>query len=918
MISLRPAMEPIPPNLRDDRLRADIRRLGNQLGDALTRQEGGELLRLVEEVRALTKTIRTDGDTAAGPELDALLGDLALEQAINLVRAFSAYFHLANVAEQTHRIGDLAMADEGRTFGATADRVAGAGLSGDLTRSILERLELRPVFTAHPTEAVRRTLLTKLGRIADLLSERADVRATAADLAGIDRRVAEIIDQVWQTDELRAERPEPIDEARSAIFYLDQLANHVLPALAEEVAINLERLGHDSTTDWSPFRFGTWVGGDRDGNPAVTPAVTMRVLEVQHDHGLRNLVTQVEKLAEELSTSSRLRDITDELSASLMADRVALPDVWQRFRTLNRDEPYRLKCAFIHQRLVNTRRRFAEDARHVPGRDYQSSEQLQEELRVMQSSLRTNAGGLIADGVLLRLLRNVTTFGFRLATMDIREHADRHHTVLDQLHERIGVPYGSLDRPARISLLTEELANRRPLASPTTTLGDTAASTFETFAAIREALDRFGPGAIESYIISMTRDVDDVLAPAVLARDAGLIDLHSGVARIGFVPLFETIDELRKAGELLDGLLSCTPYRQIVELRGDVQEVMLGYSDSNKIGGITTSQWEIYKAQRLLRTAAQQHGVTLRLFHGRGGTIGRGGGPTHQAILAQPFGTVDGSIKVTEQGEVISDKYSLPGLAHRNLELALSSVLEASLLHRESRQPKEVLDRWTETMGAFSESAFAAYRRLVESPGLVPYFLAATPVEELADMNIGSRPSRRPGGSAGLEDLRAIPWVFGWTQSRQIIPGWYGVGSGLAAVRSQGRADALEEMFEKWLFLQTFISNVEMTLTKTDLGVASRYVRQLVDPEHHHLFDRIREEHDLTVTEISRLTGTGILDRLPILQRTLAVRDYYLDPLNYLQVALLARRRAGEHDEALERALLLTVNGIAAGMRNTG
>lgn len=911
-------MEHTSQNVRDDRLRADIRRLGTQLGDAVTRQHGPELLDLVEEVRALTKAIRTDEDIEAGSRLETVLRQLDLGQAINLVRAFSAYFHLANVAEQTHRIGDLAMADEGRTFATTVGRIAGIGLETDLLDNVLDRLELRPVFTAHPTEAVRRTLLTKLGRIADLLTARAAERCSAADHARIDRRIAEIIDQIWQTDELRAARPKPIDEARSAIFYLEQLATEVLPGLAEEVAIGLERLGRDPASDQAPIRFGTWVGGDRDGNPAVTPQVTIQVLEVQHDHGLRSLSAQVEKLAEELSTSSRLRDVTDELSDALDADRRQLPEVWQHFHTLNRDEPYRLKCAFIHQRLANTRRRHAENTPHVPGQDYFISQSLFDELSVMRRSLLANAGQLIADGVLLRLMRNVTTFGFHLATMDIREHADRHHEVLEQLHDRIGVRYAELDRPARIQLLTEELANRRPLASPTTGLLESAADTFETFLAIQQALDRFGPGVIESYIISMTRDVDDVLAPAVLARDAGLIDLHSGIAQIGFVPLLETIAELRRAGELLDRLLSCGPYREIIRLRGNVQEVMLGYSDSNKIGGITTSQWEIYKAQRLLRSAAQRHGVTLRLFHGRGGTIGRGGGPTHQAILAQPFGTVDGQIKVTEQGEVVSDKYGLPGLAHRNLELALSSAFEASLLHRKSRQPKEVLDRWTETMEAFSAAAYGAYRDLVESPGLVEYFLAATPVEELAEMNIGSRPSRRPGGSVGLDDLRAIPWVFGWTQSRQIIPGWYGVGSGLEAVRRQGRWNVVENMFDEWLFLQTFISNVEMTLTKTDLEVASRYVRQLVDPEHHHLFDRIQEEHERTVTEIQRLTGTGILDRLPILQRTLAVRDYYLDPLNLLQVALLERRRGGESDDDLERALLLTVNGIAAGMRNTG
>lgn len=906
------------PDARDEALRNDIRRLGGQLGEALTRQHGSELLTLVEEVRSATKAIRTEHDAEAAGRLERLLEGLDLHDVINLVRAFSAYFYLANVAEQTHRVGDRAFLDDRRTIRATVDRVIAADLDPELIRAVVERLELRPVFTAHPTEATRRTLLTKLRHVADLLESRLDPRATGAEQARIDRRIAELIDQIWQTDELRAERPQPIDEARSAVFYLNQLFADVLPDLGEEVALNLDRLLPGSAGR-AAIRFGTWVGGDRDGNPSITPGVTMEVLEMQHEHGLRNLIELVERVAEELSTSTRIRAVTAELAQSLEEDREELPDVWQRFHRLNAGEPYRLKCAYVHQRLINTRRRISEGSRHIPGRDYAAPGELLSDLELLRQSLRVNAGELIADGVVLRLIRNVSAFGFHVATMDVREHADRHHEALAQLYERIGVDYPALDRPGRTGLLAEELDNRRPLSPVTTNLHDRAVATFGTFGAIREALDRFGEQVIESYIISMTQGVDDVLAPAVLARDNGLIDLHAGVARIGFVPLFETIEELRRAGELLDALLATPAYRRIVDLRGGVQEVMLGYSDSNKFGGITTSQWEIYKAQRLLRNAAQAHGVTLRLFHGRGGTIGRGGGPSHDAILAQPFGTIDGPIKVTEQGEVISDKYGLPKLAARNLELAVSSVLEASLLHRVSRQPKEVLDRWTSTMERISASAFGSYRSLVEADGLVEYFLSSTPVEELAAMNIGSRPSRRPGGGAGLDDLRAIPWVFGWTQSRQIIPGWFGVGTGLEAARESGDWDTVVEMFEKWSFMQTFISNVEMTMTKTDLAIAHRYVQQLVDPSLHHLFDVIRDEYGRTLLEIRRLTGKELLDGHPLLQRTLSVRDYYLDPLNYLQVALLARSRSeGVDDALLQRALLLTVNGVAAGMRNTG
>jgi phosphoenolpyruvate carboxylase len=662
------------------------------------------------------------------------------------------------------------------------------------------------------------------------------------------------------------------------------------------------------------------VGGDRDGNPAVTAGVTLAVLEMQHDRGLRDLIAAVEKVAEELSTSSRIRPISEELGESLEADRRHLPGVWERFRRLNEHEPYRLKCAYIHQRLLNTRRRILDDARHTPGVDYSGPEALMEDLSLMHASLSGHQGTLIAAGTLQRLMRNVAAFGFHLATMDVREHAARHRTAIGELYGRLGVDYPGLDRPRRHRLLAEELDNLRPLTSPTTRLEDDAAATLDTFRAIRRAQDRYGLPVIESYVVSMTESPADLLEAVVLAREAGLVDLSQGVARLGFVPLIETITDLRNAGELLEGLLATPTYRRLLHLRGDLQEVMLGYSDSNKAGGITTSQWEIYKAQRVLRNLAQEHGVTLRLFHGRGGTIGRGGGPTHQAILAQPFGTIDGPIKITEQGEVVSDKYGLPRLAARNLELALASVLEASLLHRLSRQPSAVLDRWTEAMEAFSTEAYAAYRRLVEHPSLVPYFLASTPVEELGEMNIGSRPSRRPGGGGTLEDLRAIPWVFGWTQSRQIIPGWFGVGAGLQAARAAGFGGTLEDMAGQWLFLQTFLSNVEMTLFKTDLAISRRYVEALVPSEHRGVFDLLGEEFERTVAEVLRLSGhRELLATNPILARTLQVRDAYLDPINHLQASLLGRSRAGGgNDPLLRRALLLTVNGIAAGMRNTG
>ncbi len=898
---------------KDETLRADIRRLGNQLGEALVRQHGQDLLDLVEKVRSLGKSARRGGSAAATDVLRTLLESLDPEQVIPLVRAFTTYFYLANVSEQVHRIDEMGSDD--RYLQATVDRIIDADLDPMLVAAVMSRFEVRPVFTAHPTEVARRSILTKRRTLADLI-ERRLVTNELDRVELIDQRTAELIDQIWQTDELRTYKPSVVEEARSILYYLVGLANDVVGELGETLDQQLSRL---SSEELVPLRFGTWVGGDRDGNPGVTGATTLETLALQHDRGLTHLIALVEDLSNELSMSGRLAPISEALRDSLEADRDHLPDVWRREERRTSDEPYRLKCSYIHARLINTRDRIKTGSHYRQGTDYARVDDLIFEIDVISKSLSGSKGELIATGAVSRVRRQAKALGFQMATLDIREHSAKHRSAVEELFNTVGVELVSMGGNQRMSVTSGELTGARPLTGPTTRLSDETAETLDTFHSIREAKRRYGEQVVESYIISMTESPMDVIDAVVLAREAGLIDLDQGIARLGFVPLVETIDDLRKSGQLLDNLLYNTEYRRLVSLRGDNQEVMLGYSDSNKVGGITSSQWEIYKAQRVMRSVAEKHGVQLTLFHGRGGTIGRGGGPTHAAILAQPYGTIDGSIKLTEQGEVISDKYGNPGIAARNLELLVASVLESSLLHRQSRRSTETLDRWTEAMDCFAAEAYNVYRSLVDDPSMVPYFLASTPVEELGKMNIGSRPSRRPGGLGGVDDLRAIPWVFGWTQTRQTIPGWFGVGAGLKAARDAGYGEVLIEMSTEWSFMQTFLSNVEMTLFKTDLDIASRYVDELVDSEHHHLFEKIQVERELAETQVLNLVGNReLLDSSPLLQRTLSVRDIYLDPINYLQVSLLGRSRTGEQSDDLDRALLLTVNGIAAGMRNTG
>ena len=905
-------------------LESDLVLLGSLLDETLKRQVSEDFLTIVNDVRA-----------SSDQDLDATihqLRQLDLWTSSQLSRAFSVYFHLANIAEQTHRSRkgrrkrQTLQSPLARVTRMITIAIEEGRLDADTVRDAVSKLDVRPVFTAHPTEAARRSVLLKLRTISDLLDESV-VTPEGNDPRRRERRAAEVVESLWQTDELRLERPEVLDEARNALYFIDGLMRRPVTEVLVQLVDLLGEIGVSVPLTNRPLSFGSWIGGDRDGNPFVTPEVTTSVVDLSLEHSIRTLGTLFARLIDELSVSERLKNVSPALRASLEQDLSNITNLDPRFRRLNAEEPYRLKLTCMQAKLESTSRRMRQRSRHQPGVDYANSAELIDDLTLLYDSLIDNGGELIARGTLEQAVRTVAVFGLTLTTLDVREHAQAHHAALGPIIDRMNVsaePYATLSRDERLALLARELDSARPFSLLAPTLEDRDMKTFRAFEAIREVIGHFGPEACESYIVSMTKGADDVLAAIVLAREARLVDLTRGVARIGFVPLFETIDELKRAGEIMDQLLSIPTYRRLVALRADEQEVMLGYSDSNKDAGITASQWGIHQAERQLRDVALQHGVHLRLFHGRGGSVGRGGGPSHDAILAQPYGVLEGSIKMTEQGEVISDKYLLPSLAHEHLEQLLAAVLEGMLFHTTPRTDPELLPLWDGAMDLIADASLHSYRALIGDANLATYFTLTTPVDELASLHMGSRPARRTKADDGIESLRAIPWVFGWTQSRQVVPGWYGVGSGLAAARAAGLGDALQQMYREWPFFETFLSNVEMTLAKTDIDIAREYVHRLAPPRLHYLFERIVAEYELTVQEVLFVTRSSrILDSQPLLRATLRTRDTYLRPLQLMQIQLLervrdVRERGEEVDTELQRALLLTINGIATGLRNTG
>lgn len=973
---------------KDAPLRNDIRRLGDLLGETLKRLGGKKLFETEEQVRALCKQLRAEHSPATERQLKRLLHSLNLDEAIGLIRAFSVYFQLVNIAEQHHRIRrkrfyELHTPDEPQR-GSVADAFRQLSLEnrqfsdGELRKRlqrVVDRLEIVPVMTAHPTEAARRTLLEKHRRVADLLTAVDDPNLPPRSRHELHAALAAEVESIWQTDEVRHAQPTVLDEVNNVLYYFDSSLFDSVPKLMEELELRLAENfpGVKLNDGAAPLRFGSWVGGDRDGNPFVKPETTWDTLRLQQRLALRKYRDAVQDLARRLSESSRYSTATSELMESLKRDAAQLPVTAGIVARQNPEEPYRQKLTFIHARLMNTLERNEElgsvlrierpnelisirpalpiiaalgKSKSARKSFYKKGGELWEDLRLVRDSLRAAKADYAAREI-DRLMRQVAVFDLHLATLDIRQHSQRHLEALTEITGALGLArgYSEMSEEERARWLTEELSTPRPLMGADARFSEETTETLNVFRVVRRARDEISEAAIRTYIVSMTREMSDLLAVLVLAKQAG-------VTKLAVSPLFETIDDLRRAPDVMARLFENPVYRRLLEAQGNLQEVMIGYSDSSKDGGILTSSWELYKAQKRLWQVAREHGVELRLFHGRGGTVGRGGGPSHEAILAQPPDTVASRIKITEQGEVISSKYSLPEIAMRSLELTTAAVIAASLTDGSSTKTHEAntkqnditpeflrdsshdvvgensLEQWQAAMERISEQAFAVYRGFVrETPGFLDYFSQATPVEELQHLRIGSRPAKRKQGSTSLDDLRAIPWVFGWTQSRHLLPGWLAVGTALenfVAESPRKNLALLREMYERWPFFHSTLSNIEMTLAKADFQIARQYAERAPDRKlSRRIFKLLTDEHQRTCRVVLQITGEKrLLDNSPVLQRSIEVRNPYVDPMSYLQVELLARSRAGqvpaEDREKLLYAILLTINGVAAGMRNTG
>ena len=911
---------------KDQPLREDIRLLGRLLGDTVHEQEGAEVFAMVEQIRHLAIRHHRDDDLAARQEMQALLFQLPGKYTSQIVRAFSYFSHLANIAEDQHHIRrsraharSRSPAREGSLEHALR-RARNFGISAVQLECFFASAQVSPVLTAHPTEVQRKSILDCQWKIARLLGERDRSDLTPEEGQYIDEALRRAVLRLWQTRMLRTTKLSVMDEVANALSFYDTTFLRELPRLYNTMEDHLasDFPGWPGKELPSFLRPGSWIGGDRDGNPYVTAAVLEAAMRAQSRKAIAYLLEDLHRLGAELSTTTSLIPVPQVLTD--LASRS--PDQSPH----RADEPYRKAIAGFYARLAATAQQLdgLEAARHAVAvaEPYASARELASDLDVLHDALNSHRAGLLARGRLRRLRRAVSLFGFHLAPLDLRQNSDVHARTVAELLSvaRPGTDYLLLDEEARILLLLEELATPRPLAAPGVRYSDETRSELAIFRSALSIHQRYGQGAIENVVISKTDGVSDILEVAVLLKEVGLLRPLAHVLDVNIVPLFETIADLAHAGPIMDRLLRLGFYNQLLASRGAMQEVMLGYSDSNKDGGFLASGWALYRAEIALTQVFERHGITLRLFHGRGGSVGRGGGPSYQAILAQPQGAVQGQIRITEQGEVIAHKYANPELGRRNLEILAAATLEATLLPQEHDAPRQ---EFLDAMEQLSQYAYTAYRAMVyETPGFERYFWESTVISEIAALNIGSRPSSRKPSTA-IEDLRAIPWVFSWSQCRLMLPGWFGFGSAIRQWRDEhGEVglNLLREMNQEWGYFRTLLSNIDMVLGKSDIAIAEHYSLLVKDESlRTAIFPRLKEEWQRSVTGLMSITGQAeLLDGNPLLKRSIRNRFPYIDPLNYLQVELLRRHRAGETDERVQRGIHLTINGIAAGLRNSG
>ncbi|MGY1624814.1 phosphoenolpyruvate carboxylase [Geodermatophilus sp. SYSU D00965] len=915
----------------DAPLREDIRLLGRVLGEVIGEQSGDDVLELVEATRVEAFRVRRSEVDRA--ELADRLGDLDIRSANHVIRAFSHFSLLANLAEDLHherrrrfhrREGSP---PQKGSLAATFDLLDAAGLDPDVVARELAGALVCPVVTAHPTEVRRRTVFRVQRQVTELIRRRDRSTPGEAEDPEWSAELERAVLTLWQTALLRLSRLRLADEIDEALRYYELSLFEVVPAINAELRRALRERWPGADLLPRPMLLpGSWIGGDRDGNPFVTADAVRRASTRQAETALGHHLAELLVLHDELSMSDRLVTPTPELYRLADASRDD-----SRFRA---DEPYRRATYGVHARLAATAQRVLGQ---VPGppphadlEPYESPDELLADLATIDASLRSHGAGALADDRLARLREGVEVFGFHLCGLDMRQNSAVHAEVLAELLAWAGVcpEYAALDEDARVALLVGELRMRRPLVRPDAQLSDTARGELDVLTAAAEQVAALGPRAIPNYVISMCESVSDVLEVAVLLKEVGLLDpgdasspTHPGpTCPVGISPLFETIEDLHRAAETMTAVLGQPLYRALLANRGDVQEVMLGYSDSNKDGGYLAANWALYRAELALVEVARREGIRLRLFHGRGGTVGRGGGPSYDAIRAQPPGAVSGALRITEQGEVIAAKYAEPDRARRNLEAMVAATLEATLLDVEGLGDAAE-DAYT-LFDDLAERARAAYRALVhETPGFVEWFRAATPIGELAELNIGSRPPSRKAGDS-IADLRAIPWVFSWSQARIMLPGWYGTGTALESwvAGDEDRLARLRELHERWPFFRTMLSNMGMVLAKTDLGLAARYAELVPDEElRHRVFDQVTAEHERSCRMLLAITGDDhLLADNPSLARSIRNRFPYLEPLHHLQVEMLRRRRGGDDDELVRRNIQLTINGIATALRNSG